>query len=234
MESMAWAQLQPLWCRPVSTRPTPPPPPRPREGRGPSPRAGPRHPRKAAGRGFGVELHVKASIHRALGQPIRAIRRLTGHPWTGSPSNCQALQLAELLCEQEPVPKILSGNSSRSRCRNRKTLRPVSLSRQCEGKDRRGEVAGSPHCRRRTQAGVRERLGARVLVGRCHSRPEVIEVAMVEPTRFGWIATAVTSFPSSGTRPRRATRGRPPRSPSQHPGKVGRHREDGTDTETLW
>ncbi len=69
---MAWARLQPLWCGPVSTTNLHFYP-QPGEGRRPFlEQAFATLEKQPHGLGA-ADLHVKASIHRALGQPVEAL-----------------------------------------------------------------------------------------------------------------------------------------------------------------
>ncbi|MGA7500537.1 MAG: hypothetical protein WBX00_27735 [Isosphaeraceae bacterium] len=99
MESMARARLQPLWCGPVSTTNLHLYP-QPGEGRRPfleqafATLEKQPHALGAAG------LHVKASIHRALGQPVEALAAYLASLDQEPLQLARRYELAELLYEQ--------------------------------------------------------------------------------------------------------------------------------------
>jgi predicted Zn-dependent protease len=98
MESMAWARLQPLWCRPVSTTNLHLYP-QPGEGRRPFLEQALTTLEKRPD-ALEADLHVKASIHRALGQPVEDLAAYRASLDREPLQLARRYELAELLYEQ--------------------------------------------------------------------------------------------------------------------------------------
>jgi len=99
MESMAWARLQPLWCRPVSTTNLHLYP-QPGEGRRPFLEQALATLEKRPDALGAADLHVKASIHRALGQPVEDLAAYRASLDREPLQLARRYELAELLYEQ--------------------------------------------------------------------------------------------------------------------------------------
>ena len=96
---MAWARLQPLWCRPVSTTNLHLYP-QPGEGRRPFLEQALATLEKRPDALGAADLHVKASIHRALGQPAEALAAYRASLDREPLQLAWRYELAELLYEQ--------------------------------------------------------------------------------------------------------------------------------------